>query len=68
MARFKARATSPAAITAGAVVGVPTAAYALNRAYTGTVDSLAEMQSVPDGSAPGGITEEQKAQITAAKI
>lgn len=68
MARFKARATSPAAITAGAVVGVPTAAYALNRAYTGTVDSLAEMQRVPDGSAPGGVTEEQKAQITAAKI
>lgn len=67
MARFKARATSPAAITAGAVVGLPTAAYALNRAYTGTVDSLAEMQSVPDGSAPGGITEEQKAQIVAAK-
>lgn len=67
MARFKARATSPAAITAGAVVGVPTAAYALNRAYNGTIDSLAEMQSVPDGSAPGGITEEQKAQITAAK-
>lgn len=67
MARFKARATSPAAITAGAVVGVPTAAYALNRAYNGTIDSLAEMQSVPDGSAPGGITEEQKAQIAAAK-
>lgn len=67
MARFKARATSPAAITAGAVVGVPTAAYALNRAYNGTIDSLAEMQSVPDGSAPGGITEEQKAQIDAAK-
>lgn len=67
MARFKARATSPAAITAGAVVGVPTAAYALNRAYDGTIDSLAEMQSVPDGSAPGGITEEQKAQIDAAK-
>ena len=67
MARFKARATSPAAITAGAVVGLPTAAYALNRAYNGTIDSLAEMQSVPDGSAPGGITEEQKAQITAAK-
>lgn len=67
MARFKARATSPAAITAGAVVGVPTAAYALNRAYNGTIDSIAEMQSVPDGSAPGGITEEQKAQITAAK-
>ena len=67
MARFKARATSPAAITAGAVVGVPTAAYALNRAYNGTIDSLAEMQSVPDGSAPGGITEEQKTQITAAK-
>ena len=67
MARFKARATSPAAITAGtAVVGVPTA-YALNRAYDGTVDSLAELQSVPDGSAPGGITEEQKAQIDAAK-
>lgn len=67
MARFKARATSPAAITAGAIVGVPTAAYALNRAYNGTIDSLAEMQSVPDGSAPGGITEEQKAQIVAAK-
>ena len=67
MARFKAHATSPAAITAGAVIGVPTAAYALNRAYNGTIDSLAEMQSVPDGSAPGGITEEQKAQITAAK-
>lgn len=67
MARFKAHATSPAAITAGAVVGVPTAAYALNRAYNGTIDSLAEMQSVPDGSAPGGITEEQKAQIVAAK-
>ena len=67
MARFKARATSPAAITAGAVVGLPTAAYALNRAYNGTIDSLAEMQSVPDGSAPGGITEEQKAQIDAAK-
>ena len=67
MARFKARATSPAAITAGAIVGVPTAAYALNRAYNGTIDSLAEMQSVPDGSAPGGMTEEQKAQITAAK-
>lgn len=67
MARFKARATSPAAITAGAVVGVPTAAYALNRAYNGTIDSLAEMQSVPDGSAPGGVTEEQKAQIVAAK-
>lgn len=67
MARFKARATSPAAITAGAVVGVPTAAYALNRAYNGTNDSPAEMQSVPDGSAPGGITEEQKAQIDAAK-
>ena len=67
MARFKARATSPAAITAGAVVGVPTAAYALNKAYNGTIDSLAEMQSVPDGSAPGGITEEQKAQIVAAK-
>lgn len=67
MARFKARATSPAAITAGAVVGVPTAAYALNRAYDGTIDSLAEMQSVPDGSAPGGVTEEQKAQIVAAK-
>lgn len=67
MARFKARATSPAAITAGAVVGVPTAAYALNRAYNGTIDSLAELQSVPDGSAPGGITEEQKAQIDAAK-
>ena len=67
MARFKARATSPAAITAGAVVGVPTAAYALNRAYNGTIDSLAEMQSVPDGSAPGGVTEEQKAQIIAAK-
>ena len=56
MARFKARATSPAAITAGVVIGGPTAAYALNRAY-----------SVPDGSAPGGITEEQKAQIDAAK-
>ena len=67
MARFKAHATSPAAITAGAVVGVPTAAYALNKAYNGTIDSLAEMQSVPDGSAPGGITEEQKAQIVAAK-
>ena len=67
MARFKARATSPAAITAGAVIGVPTAAYALNRAYNGTIDSIAEMQSVPDGSAPGGITEEQKAQIVAAK-
>lgn len=67
MARFKAHATSPAAITAGAVVGVPTAAYALNRAYNGTIDSLAEMQSVPDGSAPGGVTEEQKAQIVAAK-
>lgn len=67
MARFKARATSPAAITAGAVVGLPTAAYALNRAYNGTIDSLAELQSVPDGSAPGGITEEQKAQIVAAK-
>ena len=62
MARFKAHATSPAA-----VIGVPTAAYALNRAYNGTIDSIAEMQSVPDGSAPGGITEEQKAQITAAK-
>lgn len=67
MARFKARATSPAAITAGAVIGLPTAAYALNSAYNGTVDSLAELQSVPDGSAPGGITEEQKAQIDAAK-
>ena len=67
MARFKAHATSPAAITAGAVVGLPTAAYALNRAYNGTIDSLAELQSVPDGSAPGGITEEQKAQIVAAK-
>ena len=67
MARFKARATSPAAITAGAVVGLPTAAYALNKAYNGTIDSLAELQSVPDGSAPGGITEEQKAQIDAAK-
>lgn len=67
MARFKARATSPAAITAGAVVGVPTAVHYLNKAYDGTVDSLAELQSVPDGSAPGGITEEQKAQITAAK-
>ena len=67
MARFKARATSPAAITAGTVIGVPTAAYALNRAYNGTIDSLAELQSVPDGSAPGGITEEQKAQIVAAK-
>ena len=67
MARFKAHATSPAAITAGAIVGAPTAAYALNRAYNGTIDSLAEMQSVPDGSAPGGITEEQKAQIIAAK-
>ena len=67
MARFKAHATSPAAITAGAVVGVPTAAYALNRAYNGTIDSIAELQSVPDGSAPGGITEEQKAQIDAAK-
>lgn len=67
MARFKAHATSPAAITAGAVIGVPTAAYALNKAYDGTIDSLAELQSVPDGSAPGGITEEQKAQIVAAK-
>ena len=67
VARFKARATSPAAITAGAVVGVPTAAYALNRAYNGTIDSLAEMQRVPDGSVPGGVTEEQKAQINAAK-
>ena len=67
MARFKARATSPAAITAGAVVGLPTAAHALNRAYNGTIDSPAELQSVPDGSAPGGITEEQKAQIDAAK-
>ena len=67
MARFKARATSPAAITVGSIIGVPTAAYALNRAYDGTIDSLAEMQSVPDGSAPGGITEEQKAQIVAAK-
>ena len=67
MARFKARATSPAAITAGAVVGVPTAVHYLNKAYDGTVDSLAELQSVPDGSAPGGITEEQKAQINAAK-
>ena len=67
MARFKARATSPAAITAGAVVGVPTAVHYLNKAYDGTVDSLAELQSVPDGSAPGGITEEQKAQIDAAK-
>ena len=67
MARFKAHATSHAAITAGAVVGLPTAAYALNRAYNGTIDSLAELQSVPDGSAPGGITEEQKAQIVAAK-
>lgn len=67
MARFKAHATSPAAITAGTVVGVPTAAYALNKAYNGTIDSLAEMQSVPDGSAPGGIAEEQKAQIAAAK-
>lgn len=67
VARFKARATSPAAITAGAVVGLPTAAYALNRAYNGTIDSLAEMQRVPDGSAPGGVAEEQKAQITAAK-
>ena len=67
MARFKAHATSPAAITAGAVVGLPTAAYALNRAYNGTIDSLAELQRVPDGSAPGGITEEQKAQIAAAK-
>ena len=66
-ARFKARATSPAAITAGAVVGVPTAIHYLNKAYDGTVDSLAELQSVPDGSAPGGITEEQKAQIDAAK-
>ena len=64
MARFKARATSPAAITAGAAaVGVPTA-YAINSAYS---DSPAEMQGVPDGSAPGGITEEQKAQIDAAK-
>ena len=67
MARFKARATSPAAIAAGAVVGVPTAAYALNKAYNGTIDSIAEMQSVPDGSASGGVTEEQKAQIVAAK-
>ena len=67
MARFKARATSPAAITAGTVMGGLPAAYALNRAYDGTIDSLAEMQSVPDGSAPGGITEEQKAQIVAAK-
>ena len=67
MARFKARATSPAAITVGSIIGVPTAAYALNRAYDGTIDSLAEMQSVPDGSASGGITEEQKAQIVAAK-
>lgn len=67
VARFTARATSPAAITAGAVVGVPTAVHYLNKAYDGTVDSLAEMQRVPDGSAPGGITEEQKAQITAAK-
>ena len=67
MARFKAHATSPAAITAGAVVGLPTAAYALNSAYNGTIDSLAELQSVPDGSAPGGVTEEQKAQIVAAK-
>ena len=67
MARFKARATSPAAITAGAVIGVPTAAYALNRAYNGTIDSIAELQSVPDGSASGGVTEEQKAQIVAAK-
>ena len=56
MARFKARVTSPVAITAPAVIGVPTAAYALNRAY-----------SVPDASAPDGITEEQKAQIDAAK-
>ena len=63
MARFKARATSPAAITAGTVAGVLPAAYAINRAYS---DSPAEMQSVPDGSAPGGITEEQKAQIDAA--
>ena len=67
MARFKAHATSPAAITAGVVVGGLPAAYALNRAYNGTIDSPAEMQSVPDGSAPGGITEEQKAQIDAAK-
>ena len=67
MARFKARATSPAAITVGSVIGVPTAAYALNRAYHGTIDSIAELQSVPDGSSPGGITEEQKAQIDAAK-
>ena len=66
-ARFGARVTSPAAITAGAVVGVPTAVHYLNKAYDGTVDSLAEMQSVPDGSALGGVTEEQKAQITAAK-
>ena len=67
MARFKARATSPAAITAETVaVGLPTA-YALNRAYNGTIDSIAELQSVPDGSAPGGITEEQKTQIVAAK-
>ena len=67
MARFKARATSPAAITAGTVAGVLPAAYALNSAYTDLNDSPAEMQSVPDGSAPGGITEEQKVQITAAK-
>ena len=71
MARFKAHATSPAAITAGAVagavVGVPTAAYALNRAYNGTIDSLAELQSVPDGSAPGGKKKKKKAQVVAAK-
>ena len=67
MARFKAHATSPAAITAGSVIGLPTAAYALNKAYNGTIDSIAELQSVPDGSAPGGITEEQKAQVAAAK-
>lgn len=67
MARFKARATSPAAMTVAVPTAVVGAGYALNKAYTGTVNSLAEMQSVPDGSAPGGITEEQKAQITAAK-
>lgn len=66
MARFKARATSPAAITAGTVAGVLPAAYALNSAYSDPSNSPAEMQSVPDGSAPGGITEEQKAQLAAA--
>lgn len=67
MARFKARATSPAAMTVAVPTAVVGAGYALNRAYDGTVNSIAEMQSVPDGSAPGGITEEQKAQIVAAK-